>query len=85
LRTKFRVPTIDDVIDEAFAQGWYVGMRRARVAGMADMLLFIMEVQFTVPADTRAMVGMCASAERLKQWARRLVTAQSLEDIFAEA
>jgi hypothetical protein len=69
LQTKFRVPIIDDAIDKA----------------TADMLLLILNERFTVPAETRAKVEKCRSIDRLKNWARRALTAQSLDDVFAEA
>jgi hypothetical protein len=39
LQTKFRVPIIDDAIDQATAQG------------EADMVMFILEERFTVSAE----------------------------------
>jgi hypothetical protein len=77
LQTKFRVPIIDDAIDKATTRG----IERGEV----DMLLLILEERFTVSADTRVRVEKCGSIERLEQWARRALTAQSLDDVFAEA
>jgi hypothetical protein len=76
LQTKFRVPIIDDAIDKATAQGIE--------QGEADMLLLILEERFTVSGETRTMVESCRNIKRLKQWARRALTAQSLDDVFAE-
>lgn len=73
LQTKFRVPIIDDAIDKATAHG------------EADMLLFILEERFTVSAEARSVVERCGSIKRLKEWGRRALTAQSLDDVFAEA
>jgi hypothetical protein len=81
LQTKFRVPIIDDAIDKATAQGIEQGIEQ----GEADMLLLILEERFTVSAETRTIVERCRSIKRLKQWARRALTAQSLDDVFAEA
>jgi hypothetical protein len=81
LQTKFRVPIIDDAIDKATTRGIEQGIERGEV----DMLLLILEERFTVSADTRVRVEKCGSIERLEQWARRALTAQSLDDVFAEA
>ena len=81
LQTKFRVPIIDDAIEKATAQGIEQGIEK----GEADMLLLILDERFTVPAETRAKVEKCRSIDRLKAWARRALTAQSLDDVFAEA
>jgi hypothetical protein len=77
LKTKFRVPIIDDAVDKATARG----IELAEV----DMLLLILEERFTVSDETRIRVENCGNVKRLKEWARRAVTAQSLDDVFAEA
>jgi hypothetical protein len=59
-------------------------MEKGIEQGEADMLLFILEERFTVPAATRVRVEKCGSIERLKRWGRRALTAQSLDDVFAE-
>jgi 5-carboxymethyl-2-hydroxymuconate isomerase len=79
LKTKFRVPIIDDAVDEATARGIQQGIELAEV----DMLLLILEERFTVSDETRIRVQRCGNVKRLKEWARRAVTAQSLDDIFA--
>jgi hypothetical protein len=76
LQTKFRVPIIDNAIDKAIAQGIE--------QGEADMLLLILDERFTVPAETRTKVEKCRSIDRLKNWARRALTAKSIDDVFAE-
>jgi hypothetical protein len=89
LQTKFRVPIIDDAIDKAIAQGVKQGIEQGIEQGLkqgeVDIVLVILEERFTVSADTRVRVEKCGSLERLKDWARRAMTAQSLEDVFAEA
>jgi hypothetical protein len=85
LQTKFRVPIIDNAIDKAIAEGMEKGIEMGIEKGEADMLLLILEERFTVPAETRIMVEGCGSIKRLKDWARRALTAQSLDDVFAEA
>jgi len=92
LKTKFRVPIIDNAIDKAisqgfaggFAGGFEQGFEQGMRIGKADMLLFVLGERFTVTAETRAKVEECGSIERFDQWARRVVTAQSLADVFAE-
>jgi hypothetical protein len=81
LQTKFRVPIIDDAIDKATAQGIEQGIQQAE----ADMLLLILEERFTVSDETRTRVERCGDNKRLKEWARRALAAQSLDDVFAEA
>jgi hypothetical protein len=84
LQTKFRVPIIDDAIDKATALGIEQGIEQGTAQGEADMLLLILEERFTVSDEARTRVERCGNIKRLKDWARRALTAKSLDDVFAE-
>jgi hypothetical protein len=52
--------------------------------GRAEMLLEFLEMRFSVPGDIRKRVERCADEDQIKTWAKRVPTATSLDEVFAD-
>ena len=62
----------------------YIAMGNAE--GKAQMLLKLLRIKgFTVSPELAARVESCKDVDQLDLWAERVVTATSLDDIFAAA
>ena len=64
------------VLKDAFVDGW---LNRGR----AEMLLELLEMRFSVPADIRKHVEECTDTEQIKTWFKRVPNATSLDEVFA--
>jgi hypothetical protein len=65
------------VLKDAFVDGW---LNRGR----AEMLLELLEMRFSVSADIRKRVEECTDTEQIKTWFKRVPSATSLDEVFAE-
>ncbi|MEL7369101.1 MAG: hypothetical protein AAFN74_09335, partial [Myxococcota bacterium] len=58
--------------------------RQGEAKGAAAVLLDLLGVRFgTISADTKARV-QAADSERIRYWSKRVLTAASIDDVFAE-
>lgn len=51
--------------------------------GRAEMLLELLDMRFTVPADIRRRVEGCTDTGQIKTWFKRVPSAKSLDEVFA--
>lgn len=74
-----------DVLDELKREGREEGERKGRVEGVARILLTLLAARFgAVPAEAKARV-LAATEPTLTRWSLRLLTAPTLEAVFAGA
>lgn len=66
----------DDFVDGLLDQG--------RAEGRAEMLLKLLGRNFTVPDDIRRRVETCTDIAVLETWFDRAISAESLDEVFAE-
>jgi hypothetical protein len=74
----------DDFIDGWIAQGLAQGLAEGLAQGRAEMLLMFMEMRFNVPDDIRKRVEGCNDREQIRAWFKRVPTAASLDEVFAQ-
>lgn len=59
------------------------GEAKGRVEGEIELLLIVLESRgFTIDDDLRERISSCQDLEQIHTWARRAVTAESLDKIF---
>ena len=80
MQTKFRVPLIDDAVDQGRAEGEAEG----EIQGIIKSLVQILSTRFSgpVPDPRRAEISECADAELLLTWTRRAVVARTIDEVF---
>jgi hypothetical protein len=86
VKLTYRVPFLDDPLDEAEARGEAIGEVRGEARGKAEMLLRMLRARgLAVSARTRARVLGCQDLALLDQWGERAETASTLTDVFGAA
>ncbi len=60
------------------------GRERGRIDGMVALLLGLVEPRFGTPEEAIVTRIRTATAEELGRWARRIPTAESLDDVFRD-
>ncbi|TDC44874.1 hypothetical protein E1281_32330 [Actinomadura sp. KC345] len=59
------------------------GKVEGRAEGKAELLLIVLESHgFTIDDDLRERITSCQDLEQIHTWARRVATADSLDEIF---
>jgi hypothetical protein len=64
-----------------FKDSWVDGLLNQ---GRAEMLLELLEMRFSVPADIRKRVEKCNDTTQIKTWFKRVPSAASLDEIFTK-
>ncbi len=84
LEQMMRIPNYEYQSD--FARKYYSeGKAEGKAQGRAELFLKLLRLRgFVVPDELERRVGACSDGERLERWAGRLLTAHSLEDVFAD-
>ena len=71
-------------IAQGKAEGKAEGKALGKAEGEARLLLKLLRVKgFTVPAELAARIESCMDLDQLELWAERILTATTLDDIFA--
>jgi hypothetical protein len=66
-----------------FSQGEAKGMAEGMAEGMATAVLMIFDVRgVAVPDKVRTEIAACTDLERLDEWIRRAVNADSIGDVL---
>jgi hypothetical protein len=68
MKTVFKDPWVDGLLNQ----------------GRAEMLLELLEMQFSVPDDIRTRVQKCTDETQIKTWFKRVPSAGSLDEVFTE-
>ena len=69
------------VLKDALIDGW---IEQGLAQGRAEMLLMLMEMRFNVPDDIRKRVEGCNDSDQIKTWSKRVLTASSIDEVFAK-
>ena len=76
-------PPIISAYDELIAEGWVQGEAVGEAKGKAELLLKQLKLKFgPLPRGTEARLLLVP--ERLDELAERLLSAQTLEEVFSE-
>ncbi|TDC63656.1 hypothetical protein E1200_21805 [Actinomadura sp. GC306] len=72
-----------DFARQHIAEGKAEGIAEGKVAGEVELLLVVLESRgFAVDDELRRRIAHCRDLEQIHAWARRAVTATSLNDVF---
>ncbi|MCA9627854.1 MAG: DUF4351 domain-containing protein [Myxococcales bacterium] len=77
------ISAYDELIAEGWVQGEAVGLAKGEARGKAELLLKQLKLKFgPLPRGTEARLLLVP--ERLDELAERLLSAQTLEEVFSE-
>ena len=86
LEQLMRIPNYEyqsDFARKYYFEGKAEGKAEGEVAGRATLLLKLLRLRgFVVPEELERRISACADSERLELWAGRLLSAQSLGEVF---
>lgn len=65
------------------AEGKAEGEAKGKLAGEIELLLIVLESRgFTIDGDIHQRITTCQDLQQIHTWARRVTTAQTLDEIF---
>ena len=72
---------LETMMKTVFKDPWVDGLLNQ---GRVEMLLELLKMRFSVPDDIRMRVEKCTDETQIKTWFRRVPSATSLDEVFAE-
>ncbi|MEU6057707.1 hypothetical protein [Streptomyces sp. NPDC047097] len=77
---------VEEIRDESREEGREEGREQGRSQGLAQALLLVLEGRgIALSEQERERITACEDSERLNQWMLRASTAESADEVFAEA